>query len=109
MAQGHQYHVLHSKICHSTEPPSNLSPRHLHLSPQKANPGCIRWTVGGHKIDYSYDVSTKTADLTTAKLLVNRLLSTKEHKVHGDRAQGFLFAHVHGALRVHANAHLDDS
>jgi len=44
--------------------------------PEKANPRRVRWTVGGDKVDYPYDVSTKTADLTTAKLLFNSVLST---------------------------------
>ena len=37
----------------------------------------MRWTVGGDKVDYPFDVSIKTADdLTTAKLLFNSVLST---------------------------------
>jgi hypothetical protein len=46
------------------------------LRPEKANPRRVRWTVGGDRIDYPDDVSTKTADLTTAKLLINSTLST---------------------------------
>ena len=45
--------------------------------PEKAKPHRIRWTVGGDQVDYPFDVSTKAADLTTAKLLVNSVLSTK--------------------------------
>jgi hypothetical protein len=48
--------------------------------PEKANPRRVRWTVGGDKIDYLYNVSTKTANLTTAKLLINSVLSTKNAK-----------------------------
>jgi hypothetical protein len=44
--------------------------------PEKANPYRVRWTVGGDQVDYPFDVSTKTADLTTAKLLVNSVVST---------------------------------
>jgi hypothetical protein len=36
----------------------------------------MRWTVGGNKVNYPFDVSTKTADLTTAKLLINSIIST---------------------------------
>ncbi|KAI2502114.1 Reverse transcriptase (RNA-dependent DNA polymerase) [Fragilaria crotonensis] len=50
------------------------------LRPKKANPRRVRWTVGGDKIDYPFDVSTKTADLTTAKLLFNSVLSTPNAK-----------------------------
>jgi hypothetical protein len=46
------------------------------MRPEKANSYRIRWTVGGDKIDYPFDISTKTADLTTAKLLFNSVLST---------------------------------
>jgi hypothetical protein len=46
------------------------------MRPEKANPRRVRWTVGGDRIDYPDDVSTKTADLTTAKLLINSTIST---------------------------------
>ena len=46
--------------------------------PEKAKPHRVRWTVRGDKIDYPFEVSTKTADLTTAKLLFNSVLSTPE-------------------------------
>lgn len=48
--------------------------------PEKANPRRVRWTVGGDKVDYPFDVSTKTADLTTAKLIFNSVLSTPNAK-----------------------------
>ena len=38
----------------------------------------MRWTCGGDQIDYPFDVSTKTADLTTAKLLFNSVISTPD-------------------------------
>jgi hypothetical protein len=37
----------------------------------------IRLTVGGDKLDYSGDVATSTADITTIKILINSTLSTK--------------------------------
>ncbi|KAI2493168.1 Reverse transcriptase (RNA-dependent DNA polymerase) [Fragilaria crotonensis] len=46
----------------------------------KGKPRRVRWTVGGDKVDYPFDVSTKTADLTTAKLLFNSVLSTPNAK-----------------------------
>ena len=46
------------------------------MRPEKENPRRVRWTVGGDRIDYPDDVSTKTADLTTAKLLINSTVST---------------------------------
>ena len=37
-------------------------------------------TVGGDRINYSGDVATKTADITTAKLLLNSVVSTPNAK-----------------------------
>jgi hypothetical protein len=48
--------------------------------PEKDNPQRVRWTVGGDRIDYPGDVSTKTADLCTAKLLFNSVISTPDAK-----------------------------
>jgi hypothetical protein len=42
------------------------------LRPQKAEQEHTRLTVGGNLIDYPGDVSTRTAGLTTAKILWNR-------------------------------------
>jgi hypothetical protein len=44
--------------------------------PQKTQTCRVRWTVGGNLINYPGDVSTKTAGLTTAKLLFNSVIST---------------------------------
>ena len=44
--------------------------------PQKNEPNCTRLTVGGNIIDFPGDVSTLTADLTTAKLVINSTIST---------------------------------
>jgi hypothetical protein len=40
----------------------------------------VRWTVGGDKVDYPGEVSTKTTDMTTTKLLFNSILSTPRAK-----------------------------
>jgi hypothetical protein len=37
----------------------------------------VRLTVGGDRLDYSGDVATSTADITTFKILINSTLSTK--------------------------------
>jgi hypothetical protein len=34
--------------------------------------------VGGDRLDYSDDVATSTADITTFKILINSTLSTEE-------------------------------
>ena len=44
--------------------------------PNKAESRRVRHTVGGDKIDYPYDVSTKTAGLITSKILFNSIIST---------------------------------
>jgi hypothetical protein len=38
----------------------------------------VSLTVGGHILDYSCDVATSTADITTLKILINSTLSTKD-------------------------------
>ena len=43
---------------------------------QKAEPERTRLTVGGNLIDYAGDVSTRTADMTSFKLLANSTIST---------------------------------
>jgi hypothetical protein len=44
--------------------------------PEKANTKRVRWTAGGDRIDYPGNKTTKTADITTAKLLFNSVIST---------------------------------
>jgi hypothetical protein len=46
--------------------------------PQKTNTRRVRWTAGGNRIDYPGSITTKTADLKTAKPLFNSMLSTPE-------------------------------
>jgi hypothetical protein len=44
--------------------------------PQKADPHKIRITAGSNLINYPGELSTRTADLTTSKLMWNSVLST---------------------------------
>ena len=48
--------------------------------PQKTEPNRTRLTVGGNLIEFPGDVSTPTADLTTAKLVINSTISTPKAK-----------------------------
>jgi len=48
----------------------------VNYRPQKEDPNSIRITVGGNLITYRGNTSTRTADLTTSKLLWNSVLST---------------------------------
>jgi hypothetical protein len=46
--------------------------------PHKKKKECVRLTVGGDRLNYSGDVATSTADITTFKILINSTLSTKD-------------------------------
>ena len=51
--------------------------------PQKEYPNRSRITAGGNLIKYSGEVTTWTADLTTAKMLWNNVISTDWEKFMG--------------------------
>ena len=51
--------------------------------PQKENPNRVRITAGGNLIKYAGELTTRTANLTTAKLLWNRVISTDGAKFMG--------------------------
>ena len=46
--------------------------------PQKADPNRVRLTAGGNLIEYPGELTTRTADLTTTKMLWNSVISTKD-------------------------------
>jgi hypothetical protein len=46
--------------------------------PHKKEKESVRLTVGGGRLDYSCDVATSTADITTFKILINSTLSTED-------------------------------
>ena len=68
-------------FCHPSSIPKGRKPTYLRIvsafRPQKSDPYRIRWTVGGNLVDYPGIVYTPTADLTTAKILFNSIISTK--------------------------------
>ena len=45
--------------------------------PQKADPNRVRITAGGNLITYPFELTTRTADLPTSKILWNSTISTK--------------------------------
>jgi hypothetical protein len=51
--------------------------------PQKDKPHRTWLTVGGERITYTGDKSTPTADLVTAKLLINSTISTPQARFYG--------------------------
>jgi hypothetical protein len=63
-----------------TELPVGRKPTYLRVvaeyKPHKAETHRIRFTCGGDRVDYPGVVATETADLTTAKLLFNSVIST---------------------------------
>ena len=48
--------------------------------PQKPNPNRVRITPGVNLIKYSDELTMRTADLTTSKILWNSVLSTQDAK-----------------------------
>jgi len=69
---------------HRSEIPNGRKPAYLCIvaadCPNRERTKCIRFTVGGNQINYPGNVSTKTAQLTTAKIMLNSVLSTKAAK-----------------------------
>jgi hypothetical protein len=65
---------------HPRQLPKDKKPTYLRICanyrPQKADPYRIRFTVGGNLVNYNGETYTPTADLTTAKLLLNSVVST---------------------------------
>ena len=50
---------------------------------QKKDPNRVRITAGGNLIKYPGELTTRTADLTTSKVIWNSVLSTKDAKFMG--------------------------
>jgi hypothetical protein len=50
----------------------------VNFRPQKADPNPVRLTAGGNLIDYPGELTTRTADLTTTKILWNSVISTHD-------------------------------
>ena len=46
--------------------------------PQKADPNRVRLTAGGNLLDYPGELTTRTADLTTTKMVWNSVISTND-------------------------------
>ena len=69
---------------HPSQIPRGKKPTYLRVvcayRPEKSNPYRVRFTCGGDRVEYAGDVSTKTADLTTVKILLNSVLSTPNAK-----------------------------
>ena len=49
----------------------------VNFRPQKDNPNSVRITAGGNLIKYPGELTTRTADMTTTKILWNSIFSTE--------------------------------
>ena len=49
----------------------------VNFCPHKKDPNRVRITAGGNLIEYPGELTTRTADLTTSKILWNSVLSTE--------------------------------
>ena len=56
---------------------------------QKKDPNRVRITVGGNLIKYPYEITTRTADLTTSKIMWNLVISTPGARFACADAQNF--------------------
>jgi hypothetical protein len=72
--------------------------------PHKKEKERVRLTVGGDRLDYSGDVATSTADITTFKILINSTLSTKDAAMMMMDIKKILSRHPFATLRIHENA-----
>jgi hypothetical protein len=78
-----------------TTVPKHKKPTYLCIvaahRPKKENPIHVHFTVGSNQIKYAGDVSTKTADLTSVKCLLNSVFSSPyAHFMTGDLKDFYL-------------------
>jgi hypothetical protein len=86
LAQGYKANSINGTdtihFIHVHEIPNHKKPTYVKIvaadRPNKVETKRIRWTAGGDRVEYIGDVSTKTADLTTAKCLFNSVISTPD-------------------------------
>jgi hypothetical protein len=70
--------------------------------PHEKEKESVRLTVGGDILDYSGDVATSTADITTFKIWINSTLSTKDAAMMMMDIK-ILFGHTFTAVWIHEN------
>jgi hypothetical protein len=51
--------------------------------PQKEDPNSVCITVGGNLIDYPFELTTRTANMVSSKILWNSVISTKDARFAG--------------------------
>jgi hypothetical protein len=76
--------ISHAEICNI---PSNRTVTYARIvidhRPQKEDPNCVRITVGGNLTDYLFELTTRTADMVSSKILWNSVISTKDARFAG--------------------------
>ena len=51
--------------------------------PQEEDPNCVRMAVGGNLIDYPFELTARTADMVSSKILWNSIIITKDARFAG--------------------------
>jgi Reverse transcriptase (RNA-dependent DNA polymerase) len=73
--------------------PKGIKPTYLRIvcayRPEKEDPYRVRWTIGGDRIIFHGEVSTKAADITTVKAHLNSVVSTPNAKFCGTDVKDF--------------------
>jgi hypothetical protein len=69
---------LHHVEKHPRGQKDHLRQNSMRLQTHKQENERVQLTIGGDILDYSGDVATSTADITTFKILINSTLSTKD-------------------------------
>ena len=83
------------RFIHLKDIPAGKTPTYLKMvvadRPEKTNPKRVRNTIGGDRIQYDGDTSTKAAELSTCKIFINSIISTPKAKcATGDLKDFFL-------------------
>ncbi len=72
------------------------------VQPEKAEPNCTRFTVGGDRINYPSKVATPTAEMLVAKMLFNSVISTRgARSMTMDISNFYLMAPLHRPELIH--------
>ena len=81
-----------------TDVPQGKTPTYLRIAinyrPEKTDPFRVRFTAGGDRVQYSGNVSTPTADISTVKILLNSIISTKGARCLGLDLKLFYLNHI---------------
>jgi hypothetical protein len=76
----HEHDSVHTTVRHPERAKVTYGSFVVDIKDHKEEKERTRLTVGGDQIEYPGDKSTRTAGLTTAKILINSVISTKDAK-----------------------------